>query len=105
MDIPMLDEIEWAKIEPHLKNAMQQIMHYREEHKVSLADARAYGYGREALKLYFEFTGYRETNPDAIWHHRISLLGGPCQACRKPLRTAKAKLCAECGVSRGAADV
>jgi hypothetical protein len=50
-----------------------------------------------ALARYFEITGFRETNPNAIWHHRLSLFGPPCASCGKLLRTPRAKLCAACG--------
>lgn len=95
----MLDEHEWERLAPHLTDAIQQIKRYREAHGVSIAEARAAGYGQEALKIYYEITGFRETNPDALWHHRLSLLGRSCSCCGKPLRTPSAKLCAECGAS------
>jgi hypothetical protein len=44
-------------------------------------------------------TGLRETNINAIWHHRIAEYGPPCGACGKPLRTPKARLCAACGAT------
>ena len=93
----MLDDEEWDEVHPHLTNAIEQIKRYRAEHGVSLNEARAKGYGREALERYFQITGFRETNPNALWHHRLSDLGPPCRACGKPLRTPRAKLCAECG--------
>ena len=50
-----------------------------------------------ALDMYEELTGLRETNLNAIWHHRVSLYGPPCKSCGKPLRTPKASFCAACG--------
>ncbi len=49
------------------------------------------------LATYVRITGYVETNPAAVWHHRLALYGPPCSSCGKPLRTPKAKLCAACG--------
>ena len=99
-DVPMLDEDEYGQIEPHLSNAIKQIKQYRQEHDVTLAEARRDGYGREALNAYAEMTGYQETDPDRLWHHRLSLFGPPCETCGKPLRTPRAKFCAECGAAR-----
>lgn len=95
----MLDEAEWAEVHPHLANALEDIKRYRAEHGVSLAEARRVGYGKSALERYFQITGFRETNPDALWHHRLSLFGPPCGVCGMPLRTPQAKLCADCGAS------
>lgn len=60
-------------------------------HGVPEADAY-----RPAVDLYEEFTGLRETNPRALYHHRIAMYGPPCENCGKPLRTPAAKLCAAC---------
>lgn len=99
MEVPLLEEHEWAKIEPHLRNAIGEIKQYRETHRVSLAEAKNVALGKEALEMYYEMTGFRETNINALWHHRLSMFGNPCEKCGKPLRTPKAKLCAECNAS------
>ena len=48
------------------------------------------------LAEYELITGFRETNPNAIFHHRLSLYGPACHFCGKPLRTPAAKLCGNC---------
>lgn len=45
---------------------------------------------------YRRITGFRETNPNAVAHHVVSMYGPPCKACGKPLRTPRAKFCAAC---------
>lgn len=100
MDIPMLDESEWEGLHPFLNNAIRDIQKYRETHGVSLAEALARGYGHQALDAYFRITGFRETNVNALWHHRLSHFGPKCASCGKPLRTPRAKHCAECGALR-----
>lgn len=102
MDIPMLTDEEWQLIAPLLANPMARIKQYRENHKCSLADAAEKGWGEEALALYEQMTGLHETNPNALFHHRLSDFGPPCHACGKPLRTPKARICAACGAARAA---
>jgi hypothetical protein len=99
-DIPMLTEQEWLVVEPALSQSISTLQQVRKERGIGLAEALEHHYGSEALRLYQDMTGFRETNPDALWHHRLSLYGPPCKACGKPLRTPQAKLCAACGSER-----
>jgi hypothetical protein len=99
-DIPMLNDREWEMVLPPLRNGLDQIRQYRHALGVSLTEAKDEVYGKGALKKYFEITGYRETNINALWHHRLGLFGPPCRACGKPLRTPRANMCAACGTLR-----
>ncbi len=100
----MLDEQEWEQFVPHLMREIEQIKQYRIAHGASLEEAKRVVHKNGALKRYFEITGFRETNVNAIWHHRLSLHGPPCIVCGKPLRTPRAKLCAACGAPAGKSD-
>ena len=48
------------------------------------------------LAEYERITGLSETNPNAVFHHRVSDYGPPCRHCAKPLRTPRAKVCGNC---------
>lgn len=103
-DIPMLTDGEWDKVSPYLASGIEQIKRYREEHQCSLAEATEKGFGQAALATYESITGSKETNPNALFHHRLSLYGPACRACGKPLRTPMAGSCVMCGVKRGDSD-
>ena len=96
-DVPMLDAGEWMRIEPLLVERVTDIQRFRQTSGASLSEALSQGFGGEALVLYREMTGAIESDPGNLWHHRIDLLGPPCETCKKPLRTPKANFCAECG--------
>jgi hypothetical protein len=61
----------------------------------SWSDRRESMFGR-VLGEYEHITGFRETNPNAIYHHVLSMYGPPCAKCGKPLRTPRAKICGAC---------
>jgi hypothetical protein len=101
MDLPMLTDQEWEEeVGPHLVNVVSQIKRYRDEHGCSLAEAHQKGFGQQALANYERLTGFKETNPNALFHHRISVYGPPCTHCGKPLRTPDARVCAMCSSPR-----
>lgn len=103
MDLPMLDEDEWARLVPLLRTAIPDFMDVHRTTGIGLGEAQASGvFGVRALAWYRELTGFDETNLNALWHHRLSLYGPPCEACGKPLRTPQAKRCAACGHPRAA---
>lgn len=98
MDVPMLTEDEWQLVNP--ASFVQQIKQYREATGCALAEAYRNNMGHPALVAYERLTGFRETNPDALMHHRLKLYGPLCTTCGKPLRTPSAIFCAACGSSR-----
>jgi hypothetical protein len=103
MVLPMLTEEEWSRIEPVLHEAIEDVKRYRIANGCSLGEALRIAHGQSALEAYYAMTGFRETNSNAIWHHRLSLYGPPCAACGKPLRTPRASLCAACGAKASVA--
>ena len=92
-EMPMLDETEYALFinEVFLKPSRLDMDKSPAESLRIWEEAR-----RRALDLYFRLTGLQETNVWAIYHHRLSIYGPPCNWCGKPLRTPKAKICAAC---------
>ncbi len=91
MEIPMLDKGEFEKAQilysKGMKNTGMRFNNPQERFK-------------ELLAYYFEITGFRETEPNAILHHSIQLYGPACESCNKPYRTKQASFCAACGNKR-----
>jgi hypothetical protein len=81
-DMPMLDDDEFERVS-RLFNMGKDIR------------SRELMFG-EALREYERITGHHETNPNALYHHVLSMYGPPCPNCGKPLRTPRAKLCGSC---------
>ncbi|NQT15165.1 MAG: hypothetical protein HQ582_20585 [Planctomycetes bacterium] len=95
----MLDEHEWERLASALSGHAEKIMRTRRQESCDLVTARELA-GKEACDLYFEMTGYRETNSDALWHHRLAYSGPECPRCGHLFRTPKATYCANCGVKK-----
>jgi hypothetical protein len=77
MDVPMLEEAEWEA--------------------VTGGDEGLIGRRQAILEAYNRITGFSETNPEAVMHHRVADYGPPCLGCGRPLRTPRASFCASCG--------
>ena len=99
--MPMLDEQEWDILRPLLELSIKEHKAYyptKHADSVSLAEARDKIYGK-TFATYRAITGQELTDVDAVWHHRISLLGPQCGNCGKRLRTPMASRCVECGTT------
>jgi hypothetical protein len=94
-EVPMLEEQEWAMVQPLLDDSIKKIQQYRVQHGVSLDEALKHCHGQEVLAAYFELTGFLETDFSLLWHHRLSQYGPVCPHCGKPGRTPTSKHCVE----------
>lgn len=90
MEIPMLNEDEYAIAHKLYGEAFG---------KTKLGVTREQRF-KPLLDYYKSVTGFEETEPNAVMHHRIALYGPPCGNCGKPYRTSKAKYCAACGYKK-----
>jgi hypothetical protein len=97
IEIPMLDESEFEHIANVYRHCIQTIQQEREERRSLLQHVDLESGFAPFLEAYFAQTGFQETNPNAILHHRLALYGPACHACGKPLRTPAASICAACG--------
>lgn len=97
MDVPMLNEDEFALIYPMYSECMRSIKEYRRRVGTSLDDTSINESFKPLRDEYARMTGIADCHQNAIMHHRISLYGPPCEACGKPLRTPQAAFCAACG--------
>jgi hypothetical protein len=75
-DVPMLDSVEFS-----------QVLSKQDLAKHNLKERFA-----NFLAEYEKITGFKETNPNAVYHHELSLYGSPCKRCGKPMRTPRARL-------------
>src|SRR5713101_2334916 len=98
-DMPMLDEDEFASVVNLPHKSIAQVRHEHPELTTRSTEffERVF---EPQLDQYERLTGFRETNMNAVWHHRISIYGPRCPSCGKPFRTPKAAFCAVCGYRR-----
>ncbi len=88
MDVPMLDDEEYAIASKLYAKGIKVLKKDRQERF------------KELLDYYNDLSGFGETEPNAIMHHSLEEIGSDCEKCGKPYRTPKAKLCAACGNKR-----
>ncbi|KRD73883.1 hypothetical protein ASE43_17540 [Lysobacter sp. Root983] len=98
--LPMLTDEEWQSMEPLLMRVIEDVQRHRVITGDGLAAAMQSVDSLRALSFYERLTGFREANPNALWHHRASLYGPPCTNCGKPLRTPQASYCPACGAKQ-----
>jgi hypothetical protein len=96
MELPMLDEQEFEQLSEVLSQCIRNVQQERESHSKSLGQVDIKSRFQPALDLYEGLTGFKKTNPNALWHHRVSIYGPPCPSCGLPLRTPRASLCPKC---------
>jgi hypothetical protein len=100
MEVPMLDEDEFAHVAQHARDGKSELIDAPPfdgpawKHPVMTTATK------RLLDEYNRITGFGETNPNAVWHHRLSLYGPVCNSCGKPLRSPTARFCAACGAAR-----
>jgi hypothetical protein len=93
----MLDEVEFAEVENLYRNALRLEKKVQEQPDHPMRGRTLAELYRPLLDAYERMTGFTETNPKAIMHHRLALYGPPCVDCGKPLRTPLARRCMACG--------
>ena len=97
MDVPMLDETEFAVVGKLYSEGMSATKEFRLKHNLPLSECPINERFLPVREAYEGMTGKAESNHNAIMHHRISIYGPPCEHCGKPLRTPSANFCAVCG--------
>lgn len=94
--MPMLDEQEYSEIASLHRLGMRSVKDHRSQTGAPLKSIPLAEHFAPLLTRYEGMTDYRETNPNAVMHHRLSLYGPVCSHCGKPLRTPKARICGSC---------
>jgi hypothetical protein len=102
--MPMLDEVEYLDAYRLNGEGMSATKEFRQKWRLPLEGIEREMRFKPLLDRYEQMTGMRETNPNAVMHHRLALYGPPCHRCGKRLRTQKARLCGSCMAPRAEAS-
>jgi len=103
MKVPMLDKEEfqlcWDSVLLGRRKVEKEIKSREVTNYIWLGEIpKSYEKYRFFIDMYRVITGFVETNPNAIMHHRIEQFGDDCPNCHKSLRTPLARYCVECGL-------
>jgi hypothetical protein len=98
-EMPMLDKDEFAVVAELYGAAFSATKEFRQQHGLPLSGAIVEERFRPVLDAYERLTGFRESNANAVMHHRLALYGPPCPKCGKPLRSPRAMRCMACGAT------
>lgn len=97
-EVMMLNELEYSQFYKIYKNCTEDVKQYRKNKNVTLSQTPLNSFYNPAINEFEKITGKKvDCNYDHLLLHRISLYGKLCNKCGKPLRTNKAKFCANCG--------
>jgi hypothetical protein len=96
----MLDEAEFAIVFALYRDALRLHKQVEGQQEHPRRGGTLQDLYKPCLDEYQRLTGFRESNPNAVMHHRLSLFGPPCHSCGKPLRTPQASKCMACGAKR-----
>jgi hypothetical protein len=98
----MLDEQEFGIVAALYRDGLRLQKHIEESRQCPPNITGVEDLFQPCLDAYERLTGFRETNANAVMHHRRGLYGPPCHVCGKPLRTPRASKCMACGANRTA---
>jgi hypothetical protein len=103
-EMPMLDEEEFHRVHQHFRDGKSELVDAPRGDEPAWEHPVMTSATKRMLDEYNRITHFNETNPSAVWHHRISLYGPACHACDKPLRSPRARFCAACGAVRAQSE-
>lgn len=96
----MLDEHQFEQINAVYRECIRAVQQRRENDNIPLDRVDLATAFAPVLAAWIDLTGFQETNPNAVLHHRMALYGPPCHTCGKPLRSPAASFCAACGATQ-----